>query len=252
MRRYLLFVICILLTSFTFFSQIDTNKLILYQEGDTIVDLNHKNDDNNLYVIDYKNYFKYSGVEIFSGEFYFSYERILTDKIGVELSAGITIPKPFDLTQKESFPYRIMSNTFKIGHLLRLEFRYFLNTIDNTKWYAGVHFGVQKYNNGFKTIESSYNRISLNQKELNQFNNLKTARVKIGYVLNFGRGPNHIRYLFDISAGIGIAHVNTLRFEEVITQDDVNDVYYINYPETKDNFIRFSPYLSLKLSRGFK
>lgn len=235
------------------FTQIDTNKIVILSDGDTTSVVNQKENYYPTYNYEYKNYLKISSIEVFSGEFYWSYERIVKKRLGIEISLGITLDKgDLYLKERERFQQFNSIYTFSMmGPLTRFELHYFLQKDDATGFYAGLHAEYKKFNKRFRGDNvdlylSNYDGVDVMQHNIN-----KSARLKIGYVYSFGRTTDNVRHLIDLSFSLGMSQVNTLRFEEVEVHDQVNNNDYYIYPSTEDSFIRLSPYFSLRYTRGF-
>ncbi|MFT5602768.1 MAG: hypothetical protein ACI9N1_003028 [Flavobacteriales bacterium] len=247
-----LFTIISLITPVLFYSQIDTNKIVIYPDGDTTAP--DKAGDYSDYIITYKNFHKTSSVEIFAGEYYISYARIFGAQIGLEMSLGGTFSTPdLFVPKRESFadldPFYSRP---RIGYIARLEIQYFLKDQNATGAYAGLHYEKKKFNYSLlrKVSGTSSDNTESRLKSI-QYNEYNIGRLKLGYVYNFGSSPMQITYALDISFGLGMAYVNTVRNNEIETYDNIDNVYNFEYPEISNKFFRLSPYLSLKASRGF-
>jgi len=216
---------------------------------------NDEGNSSNLYKVNTA--FKVIGTGMANGELLISYERRIKKAFSFEIGLGATFPGYFPgvgelfglVKESESFDLRDLTyGVVKFENKISLTYTLSLKYYISGTFLEGVYLSPEF---GHKTYRIKKFKIRDKLESYEESNKYNTYRINIGYNSSVsGSSIFGEDVVYEVYAGLGAAYVSTVRndIEEVNYQ--FNSTTY-TYNKTYDSYLRFSPYLGIKIGKMF-
>ena len=184
-----------------------------------------------------KNMIKFSVLEALAGDFSFSYERVLHEKLSAEVSLGVTISDY--ITSLYNNEIDVFDNSFEaaLGNSFALGLRYYPISAPEY-FYVAPEFKYKKYNN-FRTFDD------FNKGE--ESRSLAIGRITFGY--NYLLEHN---IFLDFHGGFGIAKITQNKYDVIgNTVDPTTGFTAYNYGNVESSKLAPRIHLGLKIGIAF-